>query len=428
MSESASGNTHIDAMAAGDKQRRDVLCHEACWVERKYRAILDQTFEFIALLTPSGTLIEANRTALEFAGVEESEVRGRLFWETPWWTHSQAMQEQLRGAIKAAATGEIVRFEATHPTAGGTAHYIDFSAKPVTNEHGRVVFVIAEGRDITDRKRAEKGMREFIGRFRDMIDNCAQGVLFVEPDVQTILSGNQAMATLLGRSPEELPGMLILDIHPADAHERVRREFEEHRLGRRQHSNEIPVVRKDGSRVYADITSTTVMLNGVRYLSAFFRDVTERKRAENALRESESRLNAVVQGSPIPQFVIDSHHRVTHWNPALEKLSGVKATDVVGTSDHWRAFYPSRRPCLADLLIDGTVERLPEWYAGTCVRSSLVADAYEATGFFPHMGQSGTLLHFTGAPIRDADGRITGAVETLEDVSAKKRADETRQA
>ena len=67
--------------------------------ERKFRAIFDQTFQFIGLLTLDGTLIEANRAALRLIGVEEADVIGRAFWETPWWTHSIEEQGKLRTAI-----------------------------------------------------------------------------------------------------------------------------------------------------------------------------------------------------------------------------------------------------------------------------------------------------------------------------------------
>ena len=128
--------------------------------ERRFRAIFDQTYQFIGLMKPDGTLIEANRTALEFSGVLESEVIDKPFWETPWWSHSPELQERLRDAIKAAARGQFVRFEATHPVPGGGLCYVDFSIKPVRDEAGNVVLLIPEGRDLTDRKLGEKALQE----------------------------------------------------------------------------------------------------------------------------------------------------------------------------------------------------------------------------------------------------------------------------
>lgn len=125
--------------------------------ERKIRALYDQTFQFIGLMTTDGILIEANRTALEFSGVKLSDVLNKPFWETPWWTHSPELQEKLRKAIKKVAQGEFLRFEATHKAKDGTLHYVDFSLKPVKNKKGKVIFMIPEGRDITERKKAEGG-------------------------------------------------------------------------------------------------------------------------------------------------------------------------------------------------------------------------------------------------------------------------------
>lgn len=127
--------------------------------ERKFRAIFDQTFQFIGLMEPDGVLVEANRTALEFSGIKESDVLGKPFWEAPWWAHSLILQLKLREAVKTAASGEFVRFEATHPASDGSLHYVDFSIKPVMNESGRVILLIPEGRDITERKIAEEALR-----------------------------------------------------------------------------------------------------------------------------------------------------------------------------------------------------------------------------------------------------------------------------
>ncbi len=145
---------------------------------------------------------------------------------------------------------------------------------------------------------------------------------------------------------------------------------------------------------------------------------------EQALRESEAQLNAVIQGSPIPQFVIDRDHRVIYWNRALEELSGMRASEVVGTNQQWKAFYPHERPVMADLLIDGAIDKVPAWYEGKYSASKLVDCAWEATDHFPDLGKTGKWLHFTAAPIRDAQGTIIGAVETLEDITERKAADE----
>lgn len=128
--------------------------------ERKFKAIFEQTFQFIGLMTVDGLMVEANKAALQLVGLDESAVVGRFFWDTPWWAHSLELQEELRVAVKKAAAGEFVRFEASHPAADGSLHYVDFSLKPVKDEAGTVVLLIPEGRDITERKLAEQELQK----------------------------------------------------------------------------------------------------------------------------------------------------------------------------------------------------------------------------------------------------------------------------
>lgn len=126
--------------------------------ECKCRAIFDQTFQFTGLITPEGTVLEANRSSLEFLGLKESDVAGKPYWDTPWWAHSKELQAKIRDAVQDASQGEFVRFEVTHPACCGGLHDIDFSIKPVKDESGRIILLIPEGRDITERKMAEKAL------------------------------------------------------------------------------------------------------------------------------------------------------------------------------------------------------------------------------------------------------------------------------
>jgi PAS domain S-box-containing protein len=139
--------------------------------------------------------------------------------------------------------------------------------------------------------------------------------------------------------------------------------------------------------------------------------------------EMEQRLRGVIHGSPIPQFVLDKNHEVIYWNRSLEKYSGIKSKEVIGTKDHWKAFYDKKRPCMVDLLLDGDLEDLSQWYHGKYKKSEVLEDAYEGTDFFPKLGKTGKWLYFTATTIKNFKGEITGAIETLEDVTDRKDAE-----
>jgi PAS domain S-box-containing protein len=134
--------------------------------EQKFRAIFNQTIQFIGLLQPNGIVLEVNQTALDFAGVTREEVVGKLFWEAKWWTISLETQEQLKTAIASAANGESIRYEVEVLGRDQQVIIIDFSLRPILDETRRVTLLISEGRDITeyqaalrDRHKAEEALR-----------------------------------------------------------------------------------------------------------------------------------------------------------------------------------------------------------------------------------------------------------------------------
>ncbi|MDD2338218.1 MAG: PAS domain S-box protein [Geobacteraceae bacterium] len=161
-------------------------------------------------------------------------------------------------------------------------------------------------------------------------------------------------------------------------------------------------------------------MDEVVMLLEHIRDINTRE----ALRESGQRLSATIQGSPMPMFVLGKDQKIIYWNKALEQLSGTRADEFIGTDLAWTAFYDEERPLLANLLSKGDTALLSQWYAGKCSKSRLVEDAYEVTDFFPKWGDAGKWLHLTAAALRDTKGNLTGALQTLEDVTERKLAED----
>jgi diguanylate cyclase (GGDEF)-like protein len=132
-------------------------------------------------------------------------------------------------------------------------------------------------------------------------------------------------------------------------------------------------------------------------------------------------LSEALRRTSVPTFVINKNHTVIHWNMALESLTGLLAIDVVRTNEHWQAFYPLKRPLLADLVVDNMPEDLIACFYEAKYRKSLnIESAYEAVDFFPGIGDAGKWIFFTAVPIADKNGKFIGAVETLLDVTEHK--------
>jgi PAS domain-containing protein len=179
---------------------------------------------------------------------------------------------------------------------------------------------------------------------------------------------------------------------------------------------------RNGTDMYFDSRFIpTVLENGAPGITLILEDATERHLAKKASIERDRLLHTIFQIPTAPQFYIDRNHKVVYWDRALEILTGIKAEEVVGTSDHWRAFYAHPHRCLADLLVDGDMDSIARQFMGKCSVPAGVDGRFECTDFFPDMVAGGKWLHITAALIHDTTGRVTGAMETLEDVSDRKK-------
>ncbi len=200
--------------------------------------------------------------------------------------------------------------------------------------------------------------------------------------------------------------------------------------------------RLDGHAFDAAIAFTTTMdaLGNPSGIVLFARDITEKLRAEReleahrknleqlvrdrtlALDAVRSSLAQIIDNSPVPTFVLDAEHQLTHWNQACANITGLPASEMIKTRQQWAAFYPAARPVLADLVMTGEISEIERYYTTKYRRSMSVPDGYEAEDYFPAFDR---WLFITAAPLRDGQGKVIGAIETLQDVSERKVAEKT---
>jgi len=162
-------------------------------------------------------------------------------------------------------------------------------------------------------------------------------------------------------------------------------------------------------------------------IEALEKEIARHHKRAAALWRNQERLTQIIESIPIPTFVIDNQHIVTHYNSAMENLTGIPAEDMVGTRNPWRAFYAAPRPTMADLIVDrASANEIARYYKGKSRKSAVKEGAYEAESFFADISEKGRWLFFTAAPLTDSVGNIFGAVETLQDTTERRRAEKAR--
>ncbi len=126
----------------------------------------------------------------------------------------------------------------------------------------------------------------------------------------------------------------------------------------------------------------------------------------------------ILECTPIAQFAIGLDHKVTHWNRTCELLTGYSSSELIGTDRQWVPFYPYKRPVLADLIVIGELGKFEEFYQGKGVsKSDVIPTAWQATDYFENLGGESRHIFSVAAPAVDLDGKIVGAVETLQDIT-----------
>ncbi len=257
--------------------------------EAKQRAIFDQSFGFIGLLSPEGILLEVNQTALDFIGAPASEVLGKPFWDAPWWSHSVAAQEEIRKGIKVAAEGKVFKSEATHPAADGSLHYIQFSVKGIRDESGKVRWLVPEGRDVTEYKET----REQLSRLAQAMEQTAESVIITDTGglVDYI---NPAFIKVTGFKIEDVRGRNLQFLSAGGHADGLYSGSWFQQLGANSWRGRASNLKSDGGRFEVDVSVSPIMddRGGVIAYVVLQRDMTQVDELERSLRQAQ-RMEAV---------------------------------------------------------------------------------------------------------------------------------------
>lgn len=346
---------------------------------QRFHAIFDQAFQAIALLESDGTLIEANQTALELGDFQASEVLGMKFWLTPWWASSPTNQQRLKTNIRQVSAGQFVREEYEITDANNHVKVIDVSFKPLLNATGEVFQILAEGRDITERKQAEATLQQLTAeleqrvnerteqllqtnaqleqeildrtavqeqlkaseQFLNNILNTIPDPIYVKDEQHRWLTLNDAFCQYIGHSREELIGKCYDQFLPKEEAEIYREKDELAFLANSSSDIHKTITNPGGNTCFVSAKkSTFVDADGRKFLVCAIRDITQRVQMEEQLRHtlaeaesSQSLLRTVIDATPDCIFVKDGNLRYTLVNAGFAAVFGKTQAEIIGKDD-----------------------------------------------------------------------------------------------
>lgn len=280
--------------------------------------------DVILSLDGTGNILCINQRGLQLSGYSETELRGANVFERLLLPEDRATIDQVLQDLE---QGKVREYEVRWRTKDGAVVHFDGVSVPRLSESGEFLSTLCTLRDVTERKCAEEKLRKSEEKYRDLIEISPDAIYVVDAKGVCVL-GNRAGAELAGIPRDELVGTLVTDTYlPEERH-----LFQE-RLKKLQGKStlrfERKFVRKNGEIVPVEV-SVSAIRGG--YFQAILRDISERKRAEEALKESEERYRVLVEFSP-NSICVHRDGKLLYVNPAGVRLFGAaNLEELVGRS------------------------------------------------------------------------------------------------
>jgi PAS domain S-box-containing protein len=387
--------------------------------EERYRKLVENSPDAIYVQC-EGKIVFSNPQFLRLIRAkQQEEIIGRELLDFVHPDHRAIVSERIRKMRQEGGTPPIL--EEQYLRLDGSAVEVEVVASPFLYNGKPSAQVIV--RDITERKQTEKALQQ-----ANLVVENSPVVLFrwkaAEGWPVEFVSDNVIQ---FGYTPKELRSGAVpfaSMVYPEDL-DRLGREVQEYSAsGLDRFQQQYRIVTKDGKVRWID--DHTVVERDQQGQIAFYQgivvDITERKQAEDVLREARRRLDQMIEFLPDATFVINREGKVIAWNRAMEEMCGISKGEMIGKDNYEYCipFYGERRPILIDLALraDEDVEKKYD-----SVRRS--GDTLCGEIYTPKIYKGkGAYLWGTASVLRDAQGTIVGAIESIRDITDRKQADE----
>jgi PAS domain S-box-containing protein len=323
-----------------EKQRVELSLRDS---EQRFRAIFNNSFQFIGLLTLDGTLLEANQTALMIGGISHEDVVGRPFWEAYWWQISPETQAQLQQAIARAAKGEFVRYEVNVWGKNQTIIPIEFSLRPIFDASDRIVLLIPEGRDLRELKLSQEELKRSEQRFLSLATAAPVGIYRTD-EIGNCTFVNECWSQIAGLTPEEAAGFgWINGIHPSDR-ELVSQEWNASIKANRPFKLEYRFQNAEGqvSWVLGQAVAERNESGEVIGYIGTITDISDRKKAEaerlltEQIRQELKILEDVFDRVLAGYWDWDLQTNQEYLSPKLKKMFGYEDDEIPNSPESWQ--------------------------------------------------------------------------------------------
>jgi len=290
--------------------------------QENYKKLFEDHAAVKFILDPyTGMILDANYAAVQYYGWTREEMKRMTIYQI-----NTASEEDVKNVLGEILRDKKLHFEFVHRHADGSVTDVEVYSSRIEMDGKDVLHSIIH--DITERKKAENSLKQAELKFRTIFDSASDGILIAQKGDRKFLAANKKICVMLGYSLEELLKLDVSRIHPEESMSCVIEMFEELLRGEISVANDMPVIRKDKSIFFVDISASKITLDGKECLLGMFRDITERKQVELALMESEEKYRLLADQSIMGIFIIQNGI-LKYVNYATSKINGYSIEEML---------------------------------------------------------------------------------------------------
>jgi PAS domain S-box-containing protein len=371
--------------------------------ERQFRLLAENSLDMISRIKPDGTRIYVSPAYKTTLGYEQEELIGKGNDEFIHPRDAHVM-ESLRNILTHENPSATVIFRTKHKD--GHYIWIESAVKAIFDETtGELSEYYTVTRDITQRKKEQELLQESEERYRTLVEISPDPVIIHQQGKIFLL--NPAALRLLGVSHnDEIIGKNVLDFIQPDFREEVRKNIQKDLDGEETPSLELKMLRLDGTTILVEGKGVKTNIDGKPAIQVALKDITKSKRAEEELRESEGKLNAMLHSIPDLISMIDKDLTITWANEPAKRFFG---NDIIGKKCY-EAYHLRQAPC--------------EPYPCLTLKAFLDGKTHQhETTVIDSQGENRFFECTATVALRDNSGKPVAVLETSRDITDKKKAE-----
>ncbi|MEW6555051.1 MAG: PAS domain S-box protein [Actinomycetota bacterium] len=367
--------------------------------ERKYRTIVDNAQEGIWVIDGDMRTTFVNRRMADMLGYSEGEMLGRPILDFV----DDGGRTEIERSMGGGDRGTSRQYEVEFLRKDGSRIFTNVAASPLTDDAGTAAGALAMVSDITERKRAEDEVRESEGRLKAIADASGDFIIMLDTDHRIRFINRVEQ----GIDPDALIGTPLYEMVDEEDRDRVRTHLNRALFDNRRQEYETVFHRPDGADIYySSVAVPLVVGEEVIGIVVNSRDITERKQAEEAVRESEEKFRSIVEQSTDGIVLVDGEGTVIEWNSAMEDISGLRREQAIGKA-LWEVQYltllPEQRDPraygeLKEMVLGPLEKGFESWFGETIEREMLSPEGERR------------IIQTASFPIRSREGMMVGNI------------------